>query len=214
MKNNHYVLVLATACVTLAGCHVDMWVQPRVNTDSTSDFFADMQGSRPNVPGAVEFDNYVKLDERTTGKQASSFATMIPPVSVKAFGGALGMLKRGQNRYNVFCQPCHGVSGNGNGFVALRGIGYWQKLPANLLEKKLEAYKPGQVFNVITHGKGAMYGYAARLPDVNDRWAIVAYVKALQESSKLALPSNLDDGMHGDGPKEVEPGQGKEGEQH
>jgi len=202
MKQVTTVAVSAAITILLAGCHVDQWVQPRVNSGAASDFYSDRQGDRPNVGGTVSFKGYVAPDERTTGKTGTGFTDVIPPASVKSFGGATSMLKRGQERYNIFCQPCHGVAGNGNGFVALRGMGYWQKLPANLLDKKYGTYKPGQFFDVIVNGKGAMYGYSARIPDVDDRWAVVAYISALREAGKMPLPSNLNDSMHGDGPAE------------
>ncbi len=202
MKKGTAVAASAAITVLLAGCHVDQWVQPRVNSEAASDFYSDMQGSRPDVAGTVSFNGYVAPDERTTGKNGKAFAQVIPAASVKAFGGATSMLKRGQERYNIYCQPCHGVAGDGNGFVALRGMGYWQKLPANLLDNKYGAYKPGQFFDVIANGKGAMYSYSSRIPDVDDRWAVVAYISALREAGKLPLPANLNDSMHGDAPKE------------
>lgn len=202
MKKGTAVAASAAITLLLAGCHVDQWVQPRVNSEAASDFYSDMQGSRPDVAGTVSFNGYVAPDDRTTGKIGKSFAQAIPVASVKAFGGATSMLKRGQERYNIYCQPCHGVAGDGNGFVALRGMGYWQKLPANLLDKKYGAYKAGQFFDVITNGKGAMYSYSSRISDVDDRWAVVAYISALRQAGKLPLPSNLNDSMHGDAPKE------------
>lgn len=202
MKKGTAVAASAAITVLLAGCHVDQWVQPRVNSEAASDFYSDMQGSRPDVAGTVAFNGYVAPDERTTGKNGKAFAQVIPAASVKAFGGATSMLKRGQERYNIYCQPCHGVAGDGNGFVALRGMGYWQKLPANLLDNKYGSYKPGQFFDVIANGKGAMYSYSSRIPDVDDRWAVVAYISALREAGKLPLPANLNDSMHGDAPKE------------
>jgi len=202
MKQVTTVAVSAAITVLLAGCHVDQWVQPRVNSGAASDFYSDQQGDRPNVAGTVSFKGYVAPDARNTGKTGNAFTDVIPPASVKSFGGATSMLKRGQERYNIFCQPCHGVAGDGNGFVALRGMGYWQKLPANLLDNKYGTYKPGQFFDVIVNGKGAMYSYSARIPDVDDRWAVVAYISALREAGKMPLPSNLNDSMHGDGPAE------------
>ena len=94
------------------------------------------------------------------------------------------MLDRGQNRYDVYCSPCHGVTGNGNGFIAQRGMGFWQKMPATLHQPRLQKVEDGYLYDVLTHGKGAMYGYASRIQDYNDRWAVVAYVRMLQEASK------------------------------
>jgi mono/diheme cytochrome c family protein len=201
MKKGTVVVASAAITMFVAGCHVDQWVQPRINSEAASDFYSDQQSERPNVAGTVSFNGYVEPSARTTGKDGAAFAATIPAASVKAFGGATSMLKRGQERFNIYCQPCHGVAGDGNGFVALRGMGYWQKLPANLLDNKYGAYKAGQFYDVIVNGKGAMYSYSSRIQDVDDRWAVVAYIGALRAAGKLPLPSNLNDSMHGDGPK-------------
>ena len=211
MKKGTAVVASATITMLVAGCHVDQWVQPRVNSEAASDFYGDMQGSRPDVAGTVSFNGYVAPDERTTGKAGKDFTPTIPAASVKAFGGATSMLKRGQERYNIYCQPCHGVAGDGNGFVALRGMGYWQKLPANLLHKKYGPYKAGQFYDVIANGKGAMYSYSSRIPDVDDRWAVVAYIGALRAAAKLPMPSNLNDSMHGDAPEKHDAGHSASG---
>ncbi len=86
--------------------------------------------------------------------------------------------------------PCHGTTGNGNGFIAQRGLGFWQKLPATLLQPRLLKPKSedGYIYDVLAHGKGAMYGYASRIQDYNDRWAVVSYVRALQLAGGVSLP--------------------------
>ena len=128
MKQVTTVAVSAAITVLLAGCHVDQWVQPRVNSGAASDFYSDQQGDRPNVAGTVSFKGYVAPDARTTGKTGTAFTDVIPPASVKSFGGATSMLKRGQERYNIFCQPCHGVAGDGNGFVGMYRCFHWFRI--------------------------------------------------------------------------------------
>ena len=176
-------LIAISSVSMLSGCHVDQWQQPKVKYDQENDFFRDGQGNRPLVAGAVPVGG-LRIDKAfydgklPTGKPVPS----IPPGAVTAIGGPKEMLERGENRYNVYCTPCHGRAGDGNGFVAQRGLGYWQKVPASLHLPRLRKVEDGHIYDVVTHGKGVMYGYAARIPDPNDRWAIVSYVRVLQDA--------------------------------
>lgn len=164
----------------LSGCHVDMWQQPKVKTNLGSDFFLDQQGNRPVVEGTVA-RGQLRLDEAyVTGKSGGKPIKTIPARAVQALGGPAAMLDRGQEKFNVYCQPCHGRIGDGNGFVAQRGLGYWKKLPASLLIDRLKKAEDGHIYDVLVNGKGVMYGYSTRIQDVNDRWAVVAYVRTLQ----------------------------------
>ena len=177
----------ALAGMFAAGCHVDMWQQPRVNPLSRSDFHADQAGSRPVVEGTVAQGRQDATDSFHTGLDAGKPLPTIPDsVVAKHFGSKERMLDRGQDRYTVYCTPCHGTFGDGNGFIALRGLGYWQKLPAKFKQPRLVDSKDGYLFGVISKGKGAMYGYAARIPDPADRWAIVSYVRVLQQAELKA----------------------------
>ena len=101
------------------------------------------------------------------------------------------VLLRGEGRYNIFCTPCHGLQGDGNGMIVMRGM----KRPPSYHQDRLRQVPNGYIFDVITNGFGAMLGYSAQIPP-RDRWAIVAYVRALQLSrnAKLAdLPPDLRD---------------------
>lgn len=168
----------------LSGCHIDMWQQPKMKAYYESDFYTDRQSSRAIPDGTVARGLLRTGDAYTTGKEGTKFTTQIPPEAVKALGGPKAMLNRGQDRYDVFCSPCHGTLGNGNGFIAQRGMGFWQKMPATLHQPRLLKVEDGYIYDVLTHGKGAMYGYASRIQDYNDRWAVVAYVRMLQEAAK------------------------------
>lgn len=90
------------------------------------------------------------------------------------------VLARGHEQFNVFCSPCHGKLGDGKGMIVQRGF----KAPPSFHEERLRTAPPGYVFSVITNGFGVMYSYASRVP-VNDRWAIAAYIKALQLSQNM-----------------------------
>jgi len=188
MNRVTFSVVAMAASAFASGCHVDMWQQPRVNPLSQSEFHADKAGSRPVVEGTVVHGRADHDEPLYTGLQDGKPIPAVPPMVVRQFGGPTKMLERGEDRYRVFCSPCHGNLGNGNGFIALRGLGYWQKLPANLRQDRLRELPDGAIFNTISNGKGAMYGYASRMPDTADRWAVVAYVRALQEAQLEQAP--------------------------
>ncbi len=171
--------------VTLSGCHVDMWIQPKAKPNYASDFFSNGQASRPLVPGAVPQGTLRLQDAYHTGYDVPKKLTKkIPVEAVQSFASPKEMLLRGQERYNVYCQPCHGKTGNGNGMIMQRGVGYWQKLAASYHTKRLREIEDGHIYDVITNGYGVMYSYASRIQDVNDRWAIVAYTRALQRAQE------------------------------
>jgi mono/diheme cytochrome c family protein len=174
--------ILLGAAVMLSGCHVDMWRQPRVRAYGDFEFFADRQGSRPLVPGTVSREAGIRSDDPGyfTGKVNGKPIKTIPVRAVQAFKSPKDMLLRGQDRFMAYCTPCHGQTGNGNGFITERGLGYWQKLPASYHTNRLRKVEDGHIYDTLTNGFGIMYGYGSRIQDVNDRWAVVAYVRALQ----------------------------------
>jgi mono/diheme cytochrome c family protein len=99
------------------------------------------------------------------------------------------LLERGEERYNIFCSPCHGLQGDGNGMIAMRGM----KRPPTYHQERLRQSPNGYFYDVITNGFGQMYSYSAQIP-ARDRWAIIAYIRALQLSrnAKVAeLPADL-----------------------
>ncbi len=171
-----------TGLVAASGCHVDMWAQPKIKPYYESDFFADKQSSRPLVPGTVA-QNGLKLDDAIyTGYVNGKLVKTIPAATVRSFDSPKAMLLRGQSRYNAYCSPCHSRVGDGNGMITQRGLGYWQKLPASYHTDRLRKIEDGHFYDVIVNGYGVMYGYSSRIQDVNDRWAVVAYIRALQLS--------------------------------
>ena len=156
------------AALLLAGCSLkqDMALQPKNRPLSPSDFFTDGRSERPLLENTVA-RGLVADDEMVVSKESNSF-----PIPVN-----LELLERGENRYKIFCTPCHGLQGDGNGMVAMRGM----KHPPSYHEERLRQVSNGYIFDVITNGFGAMLGYSAQIPP-RDRWAIVAYVRALQLS--------------------------------
>lgn len=164
------------AVLALWGCRQDMHDQPRYKPLAGSDFFADGRASRPLVAGTVA-RGFLRDDARLyAGKDGAGFLAEFPvPVD-------LALVQRGRERYDIFCSPCHGRTGQGNGMVVQRGY----RRPPSLHIDRLRREKPGYVYDVITSGFGIMPDYAAQIP-VQDRWAIVSYVRALQLSQNATL---------------------------
>jgi hypothetical protein len=116
----------------------------------------------------------------------------------------LELLERGQGRYEIFCTPCHGLQGDGNGMVALRGM----KRPPSYHQDRLRQATNGYIYDVMTNGFGQMLGYSAQIPP-RDRWAIVAYIRALQLSrnaNAADLPAELREKLNQSGPTGAKPG--------
>jgi mono/diheme cytochrome c family protein len=157
------------ALAALAGCQQQMAIQPRYQPLSASDYFADGQSARQPVDGTLA-QGRAELDPLYVAKDSTTF-----PVPLTA-----DLVARGQQRYNIFCTPCHGLTGDGNGFVTTRGF----RRPPTLHSDRLRAAPVGHFFDVITNGFGAMYDYSAQIPP-RDRWAIIAYIRALQLSQHV-----------------------------
>jgi mono/diheme cytochrome c family protein len=149
---------------------------PRYEPLEQSTFFADGRSQRPLVPNTVP-RGLLRADEHLyTGKVNGRLVTEFPmPVNAD-------VMLRGQERFNVFCAPCHGRTGRGDGMVVRRGF----RAPTSFHDPRLRQAPAGYVFDVITNGFGAMPDYASQVP-VADRWAIVAYVKALQLSQNATV---------------------------
>ena len=164
------LILLAPMLIGLAGCgntlRQDMANQPRQNPLSPSDFFPDGRSERPVVENTV-VRGAVADDALFVAKDSNAFPL---PVDME-------LLERGRERYAIFCSPCHGLQGDGNGMVAVRGM----KHPPSFHDERLRHEPNGYFYDVITNGFGAMYSYSAQIP-VRDRWTIVAYLRALQLS--------------------------------
>jgi mono/diheme cytochrome c family protein len=166
-------LGLALIGLSLAGCsRLDMQDQPKYRPQRPSDFFADGRSERQPVEGTIARG---ALNEDTAfyeGKDAAGMDIEAFPVAVdKAF------IVRGQTRYNIYCSPCHGAIGNGLGMIVRRGF----KQPPSYHIDRLREAPVGHFYDVISNGYGAMLNYASQVQP-RDRWAIVAYIRALQYS--------------------------------
>ena len=170
-------VALLLAVVALAGCRQDMHDTPRYEPLEASAFFSDGASARMPVANTVSRNPLTDTDELLyTGKINGALANAFPmPITA-------AVLARGQERYNIFCAPCHGRTGKGDGMIVQRGM----RQPPSFMEDRLRNAAAGYFFDVMTHGFGAMQDYAAQIP-VLDRWAIVAYERALQFSQHAAI---------------------------
>ncbi|WP_238613413.1 c-type cytochrome [Candidatus Oscillochloris fontis] len=170
----------------LTACHTDMYNQAKLQTYEPSTFFADGRASRPVVAGAVvvgqdEVDTFLN-----TGKIDGELVDMMP------FPVTADLLARGQQQYTIYCSVCHGVAGLGQSAVAERGA----IVPANFHQQRLRDVPVSHFFDIITNGvyRGdptkdgyqSMFSYASRVK-VEDRWAIAAYIRALQLSQNATV---------------------------
>jgi mono/diheme cytochrome c family protein len=158
------VPLLLLAAVALAACEQNMDVQPKYSEYAKAPAF---RGSvlRTAPAGTVARDDPARV-QATTHKPAVTTA----------------LLDRGQERFGIFCQPCHGAGGDGNGIIVQRGM----PSPTSYHDERLRKADDQYLFDVITNGHGAMYSYASRVPP-QDRWAIVSYIRALQLSRHAAI---------------------------
>ncbi len=181
---------LVSLGLLIAGCHTDMWKQPKTEPlDESASLFADGAASRPLVPGSIA-RGHLRLDDGYfTGIENGKFVDQIPLKLVDSAGKRKTLLLRGQERYNIYCSPCHGQVGDGKGMIAQRGFSLKRPV-GNYHTDRLRNMPVGHFYDVITNGYGAMYSYASRV-EPQDRWAIVAYIRALQ-LSQHASPADAD----------------------
>ena len=175
MRKTRLVRAGGSACLTLflAGCsRLDMQDQPKYKPQRPSEFFADGRSGRPEVEGTVARGSLFEDVAYYTGKDAKGDDLAEFPIAVdKAF------IERGQQRYDVYCSPCHGRIGNGLGMIVRRGL----KQPPSYHIDRLRNAPIGHFYDVMTNGYGAMLNYASQVQP-RDRWAIAAYIRALQYS--------------------------------
>jgi mono/diheme cytochrome c family protein len=162
-----------------------MYSQPRYNVQGASDFFADGRAMRPLVAGTIPREAMVDpMLETGWSDDERSWALTIPDAVISDFGGMEGVLARGQERYGISCSPCHGLAGAGDGMVPTRVGGAIK--PPTFHDDRLRHVPDGQIFATITYGIRNMPAYAQSVR-LEDRWAIVGYVRALQISQAQAM---------------------------
>lgn len=165
--------LLSVAILAATGCaRLDMQDQPKYKPQRPSDFFADGRSGRPELEGTIARG---ELNEDTAfynGKDAAGKDIDVFPIAVDK-----AVIERGHQRYDIYCSPCHGRLGNGMGMIVQRGF----KQPPSYHIDRLRNAPVGHFFDVITNGYGAMLNYSQQI-QVRDRWAIIAYIRALQYS--------------------------------
>ena len=165
-------LLAAVSCLLFAsGCRQDMHNQPKYRGLRASALFADGSSARPLIEGTVARGTLQDDEAFFTGKTGGA------PVKELPFKIEEADLDRGQERFNIYCTPCHDRTGSGKGMVVQRGY----RPPPSFHIERLKQADAGYMFDVITNGFGAMPDYKAQI-DARDRWRIVAYVRALQLS--------------------------------
>ncbi len=187
------VVLLLGACLAGAACRRDMQDQPKMKPYRGTSFFSDGQSMRQPIPGTIA-RGFLRTDtEYFTGKKLKSASSVATASATNPFTDDTDTFPfpitretvvRGKERYEIFCSVCHGLTGNGDGMIVRRGF----RRAATFNDDRLRQAPVGHFFDAITNGWGAMPSYAAQIP-VQDRWAIIAYVRALQLSQQKAQPS-------------------------
>jgi hypothetical protein len=168
--------VIVGSLLLTAGCRQDMHDQPKFKTYEKNPFFADGRSARPLVAGTVARGNLQDDAHLYQGRENGEPAKKFPfPITEQ-------VLLRGQERFNIYCSPCHSSLGDGQGMIVQRGL----KQPPSFHIERLREAPVGYFFTVISNGFGVMYDYSDRIPP-EDRWAIIAYIRALQLSQHATL---------------------------
>lgn len=176
MSQKLLALVACLAAPLFAGCRQDMHDQPRLKPFAKSAFFADQRAMRPLVPNTVARGRLYEDTHMNLGKVDGKDAETFPMPITKE------ILARGRERFGVYCINCHGMLGDGDGMIVSRGL----KRPPSYHIDRLRQAPPGYIFGVITNGFGVMYDLSDRIRP-EDRWAITAYVRALQQSQNSTI---------------------------
>ena len=191
-KATNTLLVIAIACVA-AACRQDMQDAPRYDPLEASTFFPDGRSARLPVANTVA-RGMLREDEHLYQGTINGQLTDTFPMPVTA-----EMMQRGRERFNVFCSPCHGRTGQGNGMIVQRGF----RAPPSFHDERLRTAPVGYYVNVETNGFGAMSDYSAQVPPA-DRWAIASYIRALQFSQR-ATEADVPADRRGELEQSVEP---------
>jgi hypothetical protein len=169
-------VVLTIALIIAAGCRQEMYDQPRGDTFEATPLFDNGTWARTPPPQTIPRDAILTDDVLLTGKRGTNLANAFP------FRIERRHLERGRESYDVYCRPCHGATGDGNGIIPQRGF----PAPPSFHETRLRSAPVGHFYDVIGNGFGVMYSYASRVP-VTNRWEIAAYIRALQLSRNARL---------------------------
>ena len=170
------LLPSAFCLLLLTSCRQKMSHQPRYDPLESSDFFEDGMAARPSIAGTVARGELTANPFFDTGKINGQLADGFP------MAVTLDVINSGHERYDIYCAACHGRTGDGNGMIPSRGY----RRPPSFHTQTLRTASTGHLFDVMTNGFGAMPPYASMIPP-RDRWAIVAYIRALQLSQQATV---------------------------
>ncbi|MEQ1821897.1 MAG: cytochrome c [Fimbriimonadaceae bacterium] len=177
------ILIFVGPALLLAGCHSDMWVQPRAEIQGQNELFPDKMDSRMPIEGTVSRGAVEKISPYATGFAGGKLVRDIPAqlamdeLNLKTYKD---FILRGQERFEIFCQHCHGQLGDGQGMIAQRGLSL-KRTVATYHTERLRKMAVGHFFSVIEKGHGVMFPLGTKVPPA-DRWAITAYIRTLQRS--------------------------------
>jgi mono/diheme cytochrome c family protein len=169
-------ILFALFTLALSGCRSEMHDQPKRQSYESSRFFENGASSRPLVPGTVARGALRTNQAYFAGLRGTNLVTDIPLEITR------GVLERGHERFDIYCSVCHGLNGDGNGMIVQRGF----PPPPSFHLDRLRAAPIGHFYRVATEGYGVMFPYAARVSP-EDRWAIAAYIRALQLSWSMTV---------------------------
>lgn len=176
MKNCVWRGIVLGCLLLMIGCRQDMHDQPKFKPYRADSFFADGRSARPLVEDVVARDDLQEDEHLYKGRENGEVAKNFPfPITEQ-------VLLHGQERFNIYCSPCHGHLGDGQGMIVQRGL----KQPPSFHIERLREAPVGYFFTVETNGFGVMFDYADRVSP-QDRWAIIAYIRALQLSQHATL---------------------------
>lgn len=190
LMNTTKLAAVALATTVLGGCWgthselppvhlvLNMDDQQKYDPQEDNEFFEDKRAMRLPVEGTVAIGKLRDNDHLHRGRDANGRLADDLPAEIKMDAA---LLARGEERYGIYCAPCHGTAGQGNGIVTRRGGGF-AVAPKNLHEPRLKAMPLGYFYKVINEGQGTMLSYAAQITEPRDRWAIAAWVRVLQRS--------------------------------
>ena len=173
---NYLILTLMTMLLFLTGCANQMVDQPKYEPLEVSQFFPDERSARPLVEHTIPRDAFIEDQSIASGRTEDGDLVEDIPLEI-----TIEFLEEGRKNYDVYCSPCHGFDGFGEGMIVRRGF----SAPPSFHAERLQQAPAGHFFDVITNGFGQMFSYAYRIP-VRDRWAVVAYIRALQLSQNAS----------------------------
>jgi len=171
IKHSRYIILIALISMLISACGANMFDQPKFEVNEANPYFVNQSTNRPLPEGTVSRERGAISTSFLTGQDENGMLSELPVELTK------GLLLRGQERFNIYCAPCHNYTSTGDGIIVQKGM----PQPTSFLEPRLVAAPVGYFYGAMTNGFGRMYSYASRIQP-EDRWAIAAYIKTLQFS--------------------------------